>query len=1108
MRLLPLALFAMLFGCATSLAATAPVRFRFELDNDYSTSAGVFDSQGTLIRTLWSNRRYRAGAAEETWDGRDDDGHLPSPDEQYEIRVLTHNVIYTWDGVIGNSSDDQTSPSRHDAPQFLNDLQVAGDRAYFTVPEEGATPTMRFFRLDAPQSWQRRPAIPLSYGANMGLIAADSERVYWAHDASPWKHLSSAGGGRAFVIATDRDLTREIPFDAGQSLCLQQVGQGCYRDGESDFRVSSAIDVVAEVREDPATAAIEAARNNVTGIAVQQGGSLLFVAHGRLDQARIHVLDKRTGKLLAQIPLRGVGRLVAVPGSNDLWAIHDADADRVVSRLRVGAAPDFRAAIVRTLRGFEAPIGLALSPDGRDIVVADAGASQQLRAFDAASGEPVWQLGAKGGYAANGPEVSTDRFSFRRHDLNARNGGWFDQTILSFAPDGSFWVGDTGLSRLLRFGADRRYVDQISFTPMNYNVAVDRANPSRVFSAYREYAVDYAQPIAHSWRLVRYFGDAPGLEGAYHGYAAGFLDVATLRNGRTYGLLRALDETVVVEIPAHGDLERLPLRLQQGVFMTKEGDLYGARDAAAARVEVWRRPLEGFDAGGAPSWGHEEVLARVPHGARDPRVAARPGALERPVAELAPDLHIVFDPANSDPPGDAARAPFHLGAIRNGASRWSWRASPASGPFNLSEPDGVFDSSRPWYAGMAVSALGEQIVYNYHGEGWHNASQANQFLHWSGEGLFIGQFGIPDERAIPPATPGMAGNSFSIQLVDAAGATWLWHNDENAHAGLHRWRLDGVEWIRELTGRARPGESLTLTRAHADKSRAHENDAPASLVARAIGQSVRLAWKNVAKDARGVEVQRLQPTYVGPRFEQLATLPADATSFVDSTALAGEPTVYRVRALFAAGSSDYSNHVHVTALANSVVLESQSFETPPPGLRDDFHLQGSPDVRVEIIPDPDDAGNKVLHVLARKPLGQGPLQAQIRWTASRELFDALNTSVARPRDSRPDFYRIRLRLRVAQAHLAPGSSAGLEVDPGYHIFSATGRLRSLPALAASQGFDFAAIPNGTGLQQFRAFAPTSAAVVFPISLQSDGDVIEFFIDDLSVARLDPSEGRG
>ncbi len=45
---------------------------------------------------------------------------------------------------------------------------------------------MRFFRLDDPQSWQARPALPMAYDATMGFVAADRERVYWAHESSGW----------------------------------------------------------------------------------------------------------------------------------------------------------------------------------------------------------------------------------------------------------------------------------------------------------------------------------------------------------------------------------------------------------------------------------------------------------------------------------------------------------------------------------------------------------------------------------------------------------------------------------------------------------------------------------------------------------------------------------------------------------------------------------------------------------------------------------------------------------------------------------------------------------------------------------------------------------
>ena len=119
-----------LLACAVLLPCVAgadPLRFQFRLDNDYSTSAGAFDTSGTLVRTLWSNRRYTAGVHDAAWDGRNDDGQPVREDADYEIRLLTHNVIYTWDGVIGNTSPDPTSPVHHDGPGFFADLDESGE---------------------------------------------------------------------------------------------------------------------------------------------------------------------------------------------------------------------------------------------------------------------------------------------------------------------------------------------------------------------------------------------------------------------------------------------------------------------------------------------------------------------------------------------------------------------------------------------------------------------------------------------------------------------------------------------------------------------------------------------------------------------------------------------------------------------------------------------------------------------------------------------------------------------------------------------------------------------------------------------------------------------
>jgi outer membrane biosynthesis protein TonB len=80
--------------------ASTPGSFQFTLAQSATTSAGVFDSNGGLVRTLWSMVPYPAGTFTQQWDGKDDFGNaLVSPQTNYQARVLSHNVSYTWEGV-------------------------------------------------------------------------------------------------------------------------------------------------------------------------------------------------------------------------------------------------------------------------------------------------------------------------------------------------------------------------------------------------------------------------------------------------------------------------------------------------------------------------------------------------------------------------------------------------------------------------------------------------------------------------------------------------------------------------------------------------------------------------------------------------------------------------------------------------------------------------------------------------------------------------------------------------------------------------------------------------------------------------------------------------
>ncbi len=62
-------------ACYRALADAAPLHFRFRLRQRLLDQRRARSTpSGTLVRTLWSNRRYPAGLHEASWDGRDDDG--------------------------------------------------------------------------------------------------------------------------------------------------------------------------------------------------------------------------------------------------------------------------------------------------------------------------------------------------------------------------------------------------------------------------------------------------------------------------------------------------------------------------------------------------------------------------------------------------------------------------------------------------------------------------------------------------------------------------------------------------------------------------------------------------------------------------------------------------------------------------------------------------------------------------------------------------------------------------------------------------------------------------------------------------------------------------
>lgn len=92
------------------------------------------------------------------------------------------------------------------------------------------------------------------------------------------------------------------------------------------------------------------------------------------------------------------------------------------------------------------------------------------------------------------------------------------------------------------------------------------------------------------------------------------------------------------------------------------------------------------------------------------------------------------------------------------------------------------------------------------------ATQSRARLHWSEDGLLIGQFGHPANGLAADGTlfPGAAGNIATMATVTDGGNIYLYNSDESYHPGIHRWTISGLDSIHEVTGSALLGGVVNL----------------------------------------------------------------------------------------------------------------------------------------------------------------------------------------------------------------------------------------------------------------------------------------------------------
>lgn len=780
---------------ATAPSAKADTTFTFQLSRAGHTSAGVYNSTGKLVRTLWSDAVI-TGTAPFTaaWDNLDDYG-VAAPAGTYTIKVLGHNVNYVWEGIVGNTSDYSSGTKVHAAGNFPTGLSFSGTTGCYSIDYAESGPCYRSFSTASPQQ------VTKSFCGN-----ANGGNIY------SW-YFSDADSSQVYFACPSTQATGTTAFIAPGAVCKFNPVTGAvaaFTSGTTLYAQYTPFINAVHVGTQP----------GVSGLAVQKlAGSTLLAVSVATDNL-VYLLDKTSGSVVRSFAVASPGAL-AMDNNDNLWV---ASGTSVYQYSNLSSTPTLTGTVTGSgTTALVAPLGMAVSPATASqpnlLLITDGGTSQQVKAYDM-SGVWQWTLGQANGYTTD-PAVTSDKFWFWNPEARR------ELASIAFQPDGTFWVVDTMNDRMMHFqlgstaGALPTYQNYIGFYGRLLEIALDSNNPTRLFASAKgrwlEYAVDYSLALGGtniSWTLVKNWGHAaPLVSGStYVGTTSeGFRAVSTLSNGRTYAIVTNLitHKQEIVELPSTGQM-RFTGITTTAVFLYGDGSLR-YQTVAGTTSTFQKQTLTGFDGSGNPIWSGTTTIATAPAvTGTNPKTELNGGG---PRIWITPSNKLVFF-------DNTKNQGMHLGGIdlNTSTTQWAWEAAPGIGYGALTDVevpfwgDGSYDIfSGIHYAGGLHDIYGSNIIYIYKGENWA-ASEASQFMHFNEDGLFIGQYGVPGTcgGGVDLHLAGCAGNVMTSAMASVGGRIYFYVNDETQHSGIHRWRIDGCGTIAELTGSGSLDSTFTL----------------------------------------------------------------------------------------------------------------------------------------------------------------------------------------------------------------------------------------------------------------------------------------------------------
>ncbi len=801
----------------TQVCSPPEVGFTFTLTEESATSAGVYDEENHLIRTLWSNVRYEAGTHSEGWDGKDDYGNF-APDGNYRIDVLSNNVEYKhFVDVIGNTSDCSSWNTYISSGNSITDMayDAKTDRLYYASGHVEGGYGLRY--VDGETLYKNN--LMDKYKPNMTAfrVAVDGERIYWASEEIQMKDYEGKGyrNFNSFIYATD-DGGNPYQFEYGERQPSKWTNVETSPDDPSGpYPYAINRHTVPYPEQD----------NRISGLEVQQQGNLLFSAYK--DLGKVFVNDKNTGELLYT-------HNSAMPGSialqgEDILYIGEQNEDETYTVNKYSIAKDGTLTYEGSLDyEFASVIGLGVSPSGARLAVADGGDCDRVYVFDTATNTLITTYGSGESYFDD-PTVKEGKLMF--DDSLAFRDGLQEHTFVELMSDTMLLVGDSGNGRVYKLdisGAEPTIMREILYLRCGYSVSYVKNDITRIFGDIMEYSFDYEKaeqyaageiPFEEVWDIncnymLQMLTKYPMIKGTI---GSKFDGATKLENGIVYFRMRHGDEGKNFLYMLDGK-EIKPTGIDvTNMDLHEDGSLYYktfANKVDYYEGSFWKKELLGFDENNIPQYGEPVLLAGI-NSDRD-GITPFEGNLDYSRVPITDSGKIIMlkcmGPAYSSIA--AEKTPMHLGAINISEGyndEWEWMTAPQThrnyGGFF--PEDGYFDiGNTVAYTTWNPMVYKDIVFFQYRGEGYQGG-MADKFLQYNDNGLLVGVFGRTGYEyggqyevggsvwsgSIMELIPTSSMNVTMVGMPGNSDVAYIFQNTEGPAGGVHVNRVSGLDSI-------------------------------------------------------------------------------------------------------------------------------------------------------------------------------------------------------------------------------------------------------------------------------------------------------------------------